>query len=111
MKQKRNQGPDPAVLSQFRKALDEVYGQRIERVVLYGSRARNDAAEDSDYDIAVFIIGMNSLWQEAQTLAPIQLRLLDSTGASVDTRPLPADSWRDMTSPIIREIRREGLEL
>jgi predicted nucleotidyltransferase len=45
---------DP-VLRKFRAALDEVYGERIERVVLYGSRARGDARPDSDYDVAVFL--------------------------------------------------------
>ena len=33
---------DP-ILSRFRVALDEMYGDRIARVVLYGSRARGDA--------------------------------------------------------------------
>ncbi|MGO8801135.1 MAG: nucleotidyltransferase domain-containing protein [Roseiarcus sp.] len=45
---------DP-VLSRFRAALDEAYGERIERVVLFGSRARGDARPDSDYDVAVFL--------------------------------------------------------
>jgi predicted nucleotidyltransferase len=44
---------DP-VLKRFRAALDVLYGDRIERVVLFGSRARGDAREDSDYDVAVF---------------------------------------------------------
>jgi uncharacterized protein len=38
---------DP-VLSRFRAALDEMYGDRIERVVLFGSRARGDAHAESD---------------------------------------------------------------
>jgi uncharacterized protein len=33
---------DP-VLTRFRAALDKIYGERIERVVLFGSRARGDA--------------------------------------------------------------------
>jgi len=33
---------DP-VLVRLRKALNEVYGARLERAVLYGSRARGDA--------------------------------------------------------------------
>jgi hypothetical protein len=33
---------DP-VLNRLRAALDEMYGDRIERVVLFGSRARGDA--------------------------------------------------------------------
>ncbi len=45
---------DDPILKRFRAALDALYGGRIERVVLYGSRARGDAREDSDYDIAVF---------------------------------------------------------
>lgn len=40
---------DP-VLRRFRAALDEAYGERIERVVLYGSRARGNARPDSDYE-------------------------------------------------------------
>jgi predicted nucleotidyltransferase len=45
---------DP-ILSRFRAALDKTYGERVERVVLFGSRARGDARPDSDYDIAVFL--------------------------------------------------------
>jgi uncharacterized protein len=33
---------DP-IMRRFRAALDEAYGDRIERVVLFGSRARGDA--------------------------------------------------------------------
>ena len=40
---------DP-ILKRFRAALDALYGGRIERVVLFGSRARGDAREDSDYE-------------------------------------------------------------
>ena len=34
--------PDP-VLTHFRAAVSETYGDRLERVVLFGSRARGDA--------------------------------------------------------------------
>jgi predicted nucleotidyltransferase len=46
---------DDPILRRFRATLDEIYGNRIERVVLCGSRARGDAGRDSDYDIAIFI--------------------------------------------------------
>jgi predicted nucleotidyltransferase len=48
---------DP-ILTRFRATLDEIYGPRLERVMLYGSRARGDARDDSDYDVAVFLRDM-----------------------------------------------------
>ena len=39
----------------FCKALGEIYGNQIDCVVLFGSRARGDARPDSDYDVAVFL--------------------------------------------------------
>ena len=45
---------NPILLQSFRAALNEMYGDRIDRVVLFGSRARGDARPDSDYDVAVF---------------------------------------------------------
>ena len=45
---------DP-ILRRFRAALDALYGDRIERVVLFGARARRDARPNSDYDVAVFL--------------------------------------------------------
>ena len=69
---------DP-VLVRFRKALDEVYGPRkIERVVLFGSRARGDARPDSDYDVAVFFNDPGELWDDLGNLsyqAPLSLTL------------------------------------
>jgi predicted nucleotidyltransferase len=42
------------ILQSFHRALVDLYGPTLDRVVLFGSRARGDAAPDSDYDVAVF---------------------------------------------------------
>ena len=49
-----NPSHDP-VLVRFRDELHEIYGSRLARIVLFGSRARGDARPDSDYDVAVFL--------------------------------------------------------
>ncbi len=46
---------DDPILDRFKHALDDMYGSRIDRIVLFGSRARGEAHEDSDYDVAVFL--------------------------------------------------------
>jgi predicted nucleotidyltransferase len=100
---------DP-VLSRFRAALDEVYGERIERVVLFGSRARGDARPDSDYDVAVFLKNLNGFGKEAGRIAEIEADILTETGAVINAMPLQAGSYRDRTG-LMGELRRDGLDL
>lgn len=105
---------DP-ILKRFRAALDEMYGDRIERVVLFGSRARGDAREDSDYDVAVFLKDLKAgdlahRWRELDRLADLRSEILYDTDAFVDAKPYPAGAYRDRTS-LMREIRRDGVDL
>lgn len=100
---------DP-ILNRFRAALDDVYGERIERVVLFGSRARGDARPDSDYDIAVFLRQPEELWSELGHLSNITTDILLDTGAVISAKPFPAGAYRE-PSPLMREIRADGLDL
>src|SRR5438874_9741392 len=70
----------------FRATLTEIYGDRIERVVLFGSRARGDAREDSDYDVAVF------LRDYAPGTTTELYRLADQWSAKKS--PVPGPQWR-----------------
>ncbi len=101
---------DP-VLEHIKTALRQSYGDRLERIVLYGSRARGDAREDSDYDVAVFLNEIESRWTEFQTLARIELAILHETGLSVHAMPYRAGALSDARSPLMYEIRRDGVEL
>jgi uncharacterized protein len=101
---------DNPVLAKFSAALNGMYGERVERVVLYGSRARGDAGADSDYDIAVFLKDLSDRWAEADKIAVTTTDILRETGAVIHAMPYPAGSYRDPT-PLMHEIRREGLDL
>jgi len=104
---------DNPILAKFRDALTEMYGDRLERVVLFGSRARGDAQPDSDYDVAIFLNGMNGAsdrWAELHKLAALRVKFIDETGAFFEARPYPAGAYSDL-SPLMHEIRREGLDL
>src|SRR5271169_83380 len=100
---------DP-ILTRFRAALDKIYGDRIERVVLFGSRARGDAHEDSDYDVAVFLKDLTDRWQEIDRIIPVVTDILYEDAAFIHAMPYRAGAYRDRT-PLMGEIRREGVEL
>lgn len=101
---------DDPILKRFRARLDQIYAGRIERVVLFGSRARGEAREDSDYDVAVFLEGLTDRWEEIDRIVPIVTDIIDDTGAVIHAMPYRAGAYQKQTS-LMREIRREGVDL
>jgi predicted nucleotidyltransferase len=98
------------VLSRFRAALAAAYGNRLERAVLFGSRARGDARSDSDYDVAVFIREPDRWLDEAIRLAELGTDILMDTGAVISAKPFRAGAYNEPL-PLMREIQREGVDL
>ena len=101
---------DDPILARAKSAIEDAYGDRIERMVLYGSRARGDARPDSDYDIAVFLHGITNRVQEMYRLADIGTDILLDTGLHVHARPYRAGSYNDRTM-LMHEIRRDAVDL
>jgi len=101
---------DDPVLKRLRAALTEIYGDRLDRVVLFGSRARRDAGPDSDYDVAVFLHNMDDRGLELHRLADLSTDIIGETGELVHAMPYSATAYDERT-PLMREIRREGVEL
>jgi predicted nucleotidyltransferase len=100
---------DP-ILRRFRAAVAELYGSELDRVVLFGSRARGDSRDDSDYDVAVFLKHMDNRLTESNRLADLRVRFIDDAGVFIDAKPFSADEYRKR-SPLMHEIRRDGLIL
>ena len=82
------------ILAHFRLALAEMYGPRLERVVLYGSRARGDAEADSDYDVAVFLKDLTNRIAESNLIALAVSNILSKIGMVIHAMPFPAGSYR-----------------
>jgi predicted nucleotidyltransferase len=100
---------DP-ILTRLRAALGQIYGERLERVVLYGSRARGDHRPDSDYDVAVFIKNPDSLGAELHRLAYLTTDILVDAGAVISAIPFRAGADRERTG-FMHELRNDGLDL
>ena len=100
---------DP-ILFHFRTALDDRYKDRIEKIVLFGSRARGDNDSESDYDVAVFITDIDRFDVELAVIADIETEILYETGKVINGLLLKAGSWGE-PSLFMQELRRDGVEL
>jgi predicted nucleotidyltransferase len=106
---KQEPSADP-VLIRFRAAIAAIYGERVQRVVLFGSRARGEAKPASDYDVAVFLWDMPERGQEMARLAEVETDILHDTGAVINAMPFAAEAYRERTG-FMSELRKEGLDL
>jgi predicted nucleotidyltransferase len=107
MRQQRHNDP---ILVRFRRAIEQAYGARLERAVLYGSRARGDAHKDSDYDVAVFLRDVGDPARELDRLADIGTDILYDAGKLIHARPYAAGAYRNRT-PLMHEIRTDGVDI
>lgn len=100
---------DP-IIRDFVASLREQMGPRLRRVFLFGSRARGDAQEDSDYDMLVIVDRRTP--ELRNRILEIETQLMDRYGALVATVLQSEEEWRQAQgSPLARNIAREGMAL
>ncbi|HYG87077.1 MAG TPA: nucleotidyltransferase domain-containing protein [Azospirillum sp.] len=103
--------PPDHFLVKFRRAVEEAFGDKVERVVLFGSRARGDAKPDSDWDVAVFLKEGAGRWETTWTLAGIAVDVGECDEKKF-IQPVPLDTSRpDHGMELQRHIREEGIEV
>ena len=104
---------DPAqdpVLQRFAAEVRALYGARLDRLLLFGSRARGDARAESDYDVAVFLRDPDGMAAERRRVFEITTDILDETGVEINPLLIPAEHYRRRT-PLMHEIRGDGRDL
>jgi predicted nucleotidyltransferase len=105
---------DP-ILPRLKRELQALYGPRLKRVLLYGSRARGDFQPDSDYDILVVLEAPVDLRPERQRLATLSSGILWRTvaeghPADISFKPVTEDQIGERTG-FMHNVRREMIEL
>lgn len=96
-----------AIARTFRKAI-EAEGYPVQRVIVFGSVARNEATEDSDLDIAVVCTPFAQTRHE-ENMA--MRRLCWDIDVSIEPICLHADDFGKPYFWLPYEIEREGVEV
>lgn len=100
--------PD-VLLQEVKERLRTLYGDRLARVVLYGSQARGEATAESDVDVLVVLRGAFDLYAETKRLVRLSMELLDRYGEDVSFQPFTEASFLDPASSFMRSVHRSGI--
>jgi uncharacterized protein len=100
---------DP-VLAVIREEVPKLYGYRLKRLMLYGSRARGDGHAESDYDILVLLSGDLDRKIEFERLRSIHHRILAEFQSMVSFRTMPEDAFCQRTG-FMWNVRQEALDI
>ncbi len=101
--------PDP-VLRELTGILRERYGERIKRIFLFGSRARGDHDEGSDYDVMVLVDGKTPEMEAEIFRLSCEIDLRRNTCLSVFVEEQAVFEDREY-EPMYINVRREGVAL
>jgi predicted nucleotidyltransferase len=98
------------VLARVKEILRARYGDRLLRVILYGSRARGDARPESDWDIAVVLKGHDGSIGETLALSDAMSDLLLETGEEVSAKVFSPEEIEARTI-FMHHLREDGVDL
>lgn len=96
------------------QAYQAVYGDRVVKIVLYGSYARGENERDSDIDIAAIVQGEREVLQnELRKVWDISSELELEYGTIVSPTVIPYAEFEKYKNdlPYYRNIEREGVEI
>jgi predicted nucleotidyltransferase len=98
------------ILKEFKQKIAELYGQRLKKVVLYGSYARGQANDEhSDIDLAIVIEGDVNPCSEIDRMIDIINEINLEYNVLISVYPVSEENYIEIKSPLLLNIRREAI--
>lgn len=98
-----------ALTSEFKQAMQDLYGDRLAKVILYGSYARGDFRPESDVDFMVVLKDTElKRIREIERTSDIVVRLLDKYEKSVSLIPTTMATYDTNNFLFYRNVRKDG---
>src|SRR5712692_3214692 len=97
------------ILTELRRGLGRIYGDRLIELVLYGSQARGDAEPGSDIDVLVVLKGPVAWGQEISRTSNFVAELCLKHSVVISRLFMDENEFLHEQGPLLRNIRREGV--
>ncbi len=97
------------VLKEFKAEVEKLYGKRLRNIILYGSWARGEATESSDIDLAITLEGDVIPGKEIDRMIDIITEINLKHGVLLSIYPVSENDYSAVNSPLLMNVRREGV--
>ena len=97
------------ILRELRRRLEALYGNRLVKVILFGSQARGDASPDSDIDVAIVLEGEVDPNVEIDRVVPITAQLSLENDVLISCVYISAARYASDRDPLFLNLRSEGI--
>lgn len=98
-----------AILTELKDKFQELYGDRLVQMVLYGSQARGDARFGSDIDVLVVLKGAVQPGKEIERTSYIVADLSLQNDEVISCFFMDEREFTDWNGPFLRNIHKEGI--
>ena len=106
--------PEPigSMANSMKQALQEYYGERLAKVILYGSYARGDYHAESDVDLLVVLTDEEvDAAAERKALFDLWFELFFTKSIKFSLHPVSLRSYMDKAIYLYHFVQKEGIEL
>ena len=99
------------ILAHLKERLKSLYGKRLCSLTLFGSQARGDAEPSSDIDVLVVLKSPVNPGEEIKFTGEIVAALSLHYDVVISCCFIDESHYQHRSSPLLRNIRREGVPL
>lgn len=97
------------IIQEFKHEIQKLYGKRLKRVILYGSRARKEAHNNSDIDLLVVLEREVLPGQEIDRMIDIITEISLQHAVVISVYPVSEQDFQTVQSPLLLNVRKEGV--
>jgi predicted nucleotidyltransferase len=99
------------ILQELQEALRNFYGDRLSNLILFGSQARHESTVGSDIDILLILKCEISPGDEILRLSALKTDLNLKYNELIAIVPVSETDYKNRPTPLLENIRREGILL
>lgn len=99
------------VLEIFKEKITNIYQDDLLRLILFGSRARGDAKQDSDIDVLIVLKSLNQDKDKYKNMINLVSDLCLEYGLLISCVYVSESQFKSEKSPLMINVHKEGILL